>query len=159
MCKERTAYFTLTHLFMCWLVAGCAAALPAGDHQENSQNSGIVLSWSRQGGLAGFCDELEVTASGDVTARSCATASTGSTASSPTAPKRRKLSPAEMKRLDEFRQTLASMTFSTSSPADAATADAMKQTIRLAGKGRSQASETQKRELMDWAQTVYSTPK
>ena len=112
------------------------------------QNSGVVLSWSRQGGIAGFCDELQVTASGDVTASSCAVS-----------PKRRKLSPAEMKRLDQFRRMLASVTVSTSSPGDAAAADAMKQTITFTGKGRSQASEAQKRDLLDWAQSVYSTTK
>jgi hypothetical protein len=124
------------------IVLACTPPLPALGQDDHGK---IVLFWTRQGGLAGFCDELKVTGSGDVTATSCATGA---------AQKTRKLSPDEQSQLERLRQTFASVTFSST---DAAAADAMKQTVTFSGKGRIQPSETQQRELLDWAQRVYST--
>ena len=127
------------------IVLACTPALPAVGQDDHEQSGAIVLFWTRQGGLAGFCDELKVTGSGDVTATSCATGA---------AQKTRKLSPDEQSQLERLRQTFASVTFSST---DAATADAMKQTVTFSGKGPTQPSETQQRELLDWARRVYST--
>jgi hypothetical protein len=121
----------------------CAATPQAGAKNSNEPGSTIVLSWSREGGFAGFCDELKVTATGDALATSCR------------APDKRtrKLSADELRRLDQLRQDFGSVTVTSS---DQATADAMKQTLTLAGRGSRQPSEKERGELLDLAQSVYS---
>jgi len=125
------------------MVLACTAAPRAGAQDEGKSRSAIVLAWSRAGGLAGFCDELEVTAAGDAIAKSCQTAGT----------RTRKLSADELRHFEQLRQEFGSVSVTSS---DAATADAMKQTLTLHGNGTRQPSEQQRQELLDWALRVYS---
>jgi hypothetical protein len=105
-------------------------------------DTGIVLSWSRQGGFAGFCDELKVTGVGEATASSCKT----------TGARTRTLSREELQRLNQWREALAKVTITEK---DEATADVMTRTLTLTGRGNRQPSDRDKRELLDWAQDVY----
>ena len=125
------------------VAAACAAAPEAGGQNDTRSRTAIVLAWTRSGGLAGFCDQLELTATGDVTAKSCKTSGA----------RTRQLSSDERRRLDELRQELGSVAVTSS---DHATADAMSQTLTLKGTGSRQPSEAQRQELLDWAQRVYS---
>src|SRR5215217_4218797 len=111
------------------LLVACGFLPPALDRAEAEQDSKVVLSWSRQGGFAGFCEELKLTASGHATASSCTV----------TGVKSRELSTDDLKRLNRWRAVFGSVTITSN---DAATADAMTLKLTLVGKGRSQPSET-----------------
>jgi hypothetical protein len=124
------------------LLLACGFTPAASDRGEAEQDSALVLSWSRQGGFAGFCDELKVAASGDLTASSCKESGARSG----------KLSSDDLRRLNQWLATFGSVAVASK---DAATADAMTMKLTLAGKGRAQPSETQRQELLDWAQRIY----
>ena len=128
------------------LLASSLSTLAACDRAQPESDSPIVLAWSREGGLAGFCDELKVAASGEVTASSCKAAGV----------KTRKLSSDEMARLDPWLTAFGSVTATSQ---DVATTDAMTMKITLSGKGQNQPSVTQRQELLDWAQQVYQQTK
>ena len=119
-----------------------ASAVTACSRTEPIADSMVVLTWSREGGLAGFCDELTVTASGDATASSCTAAGT----------KRRKLSDAELARLSQWRARFGSIT---ATSRDAATTDAMAMKMTFSGLGRKEPSDAERQELFDWAQRVH----
>ncbi len=124
-------------LFAC----GSSPAAPEGD--DNPPDATVVLSWSREGGFAGFCDELKVTAAGDVAASSCKTAGV----------RTRKLSSEDAARLNDWRRAFGRVDITSK---DSASADAMTLKITLAGNGRDQPSDAQRLELLDWAQRIYS---
>jgi hypothetical protein len=119
-----------------------ASAWVACGRTEPIADSTVVLTWSREGGLAGFCDELTVTASGDAAANSCTAVGT----------KRRKLSDAELVRLGQWRAAFGPLT---ATSRDAATADAMTMKMTFSGLGQRQPSDAERQELFDWAQRVH----
>jgi hypothetical protein len=123
-----------------------ASAVGACGRAEPIADSTVVLTWSREGGLAGFCDALTVTASGEAAAGSCAAAGT----------KRQKLSDAELARLGQWRAAFGP---TTATSRDAATADSMSMKLTLSGQGLRQPSEAERQELLDWALRVYQQTK
>jgi hypothetical protein len=122
-------------LFAC----GSSPAAP----QDSQQDSAVVLSWNRDGGFAGFCDELKITASGDVTASTCRTPGS----------RTRKLSNGDLTRLNEWRKAFGTVSITSG---DAGSADAMTLKLTLAGTGRDEPSPAQRQELLDWAQRIYT---
>jgi hypothetical protein len=130
-----------SRLVVCGLLAS-APLVGACDHREPTPDPAVVLSWTRQGGVAGFCDELTVSASGELAASSCTAAGV----------RRRKLSGNELARLNGWRAAFADVSTTSRDPASA---DAMTVTLSLSGKGRNHPSETERQELLDWAQRVY----
>jgi hypothetical protein len=128
------------------LLVALVSTFTGCDRREPEPGSNIVLSWSRQGGLAGFCDQLSVTVAGDAAASSCTAREV----------KKRKLSSDELTKLNEWRAAFGSVTATSK---DEATADAMSMTLTLSGTGQGQPSERQRQELLDWAQRVYQETK
>ena len=133
-----------------WILSALLAALPSAlagcDRAQPESDSSLVLAWSREGGFAGFCDDLKVAASGEVTASSCKAAGV----------KTRKLSGDELARLNQWRTAFGSVTATSQ---DSATADAMTMKITLSGRGQNQPSESQRQEILEWAQQVYQQTK
>lgn len=121
------------------LACGSTPAAPG----DGVQDSTVVLSWKRDGGFAGFCDELKITASGDVTASTCRTPGV----------KARTLPTNELTRLNEWRRAFGPVSITSR---DDAPADAMTLTLTLSGTGDGQPSEAQRLELLDWAQRIYT---
>jgi hypothetical protein len=113
------------------------------DRGDGSQQSTVALAWSRDGGFAGFCDELKVTASGEATASSCRSQEV----------KTRKLSSDDLTRLNAWREAFASVSVTAG---DGGTADGMTIKLTLTGTGTGQPSDAQRQELLDWAQRVYT---
>jgi hypothetical protein len=128
--------------FSSGLLIVSASTVGACSRPEPIADSMVVLTWTRDGGLAGFCDELTVTASGDAAASSCTAPGT----------KRRKLSDAELARLNEWRAQFGPVT---ATSRDAATADAMTMNMTLSGNGPKQPSDAERLELFGWAQRVH----
>jgi hypothetical protein len=126
-----------------WGLLVACTATPTAPDRVMAQDSTIVLSWNRDGGFAGLCDELKVTASGEATASSCR--NTG-------AAKIRRLSNDDLSRLRTWRESYGAVAISSS---DRAVADGIALKLTLAGTGRAQPSDAQRQELLDWAQRVY----
>jgi hypothetical protein len=122
-------------LFAC----GSSPAAPEG----GEAGSTVVVSWNRDGGFAGFCDELKITAAGDVTASSCRTTGT----------RTRKLASADLTRLNEWRGNFGAVSITSG---DSGSADGMTVKLTLSGKGRDQPSASQRQELLEWVQRVYN---
>ena len=106
----------------------------------------IALTWHREGGLAGFCDDLVVYASGEVQA----SGGCGQNAS-PSADYL--FAHGE---LAQFNQWLADFGPVSVTQQDPATADAMKMTLTLNGLGAGQPTEADKQALILWAQDLFT---
>jgi hypothetical protein len=121
-------------LFMFFLTSALAS----------EQQSETVLTWRRAGGFAGFCDEMQLSVSGEIRIQSCR----------PKTERTGKLSKDDLSRLQEWRASFGSVVIDQS---DGAVADGMSLQLMLKGTGSGQPSETQRREMMDWAGRVFST--
>jgi hypothetical protein len=117
-----------------YLTASCSA------QQESASN--VALSWSRDGGFAGFCDEMKVSVSGEVRATSCR----------PVAGRSGRLSKENLARLDRWRKSFGSVVIEMKDPPGN---DAMTVALTLKGTGRGQPTEVERQEILDWAQRVY----
>jgi len=117
------------------LAITAAQAPPARDPSQ-------VLKWSREGGFAGFCDELTISTSGEARASSCRAGAGGT----------RALSPEDRKKLDGWRDAFANVAWSSS---DAGAADGMTIKLTLAGRGRVQPTTEQRQQILDWVQKLF----
>ena len=120
-----------------------APSAPAVGRERQSE---MVLTWGRYGGFAGFCDEMQVSVSGEVRIQSCR----------PKAEKVGKLSNDDLSRLAEWRKSFGSVAIDSK---DGAVADGMSVMLTLKGTGRGQPTDTQRREILEWAERVYNRTK
>ncbi len=111
-----------------------SAALPAT----------LALTWKREGGLAGFCDELAVYLSGEFVAYSCKGVN----------PVTQQLTAEELEQLQAWAKQFGSATISQSDPT--AVADGMSITVTFNGVGSEQLTSADEQALSDWAQAVYA---
>ncbi len=108
----------------------------------------VALSWHREGGIAGFCDDLVIYDAGEVRAAECT--SNGKTWSGSL----RDLASAE--ELTKYNAWLAKYATVTVNMDDGGTADAMKVTLNLNGSGHAQPTGAEKQEMVAWAQALYA---
>ena len=106
----------------------------------------VVFTWHREGGLAGFCDELRVSATGEAIASNCQRAVSYEVG-------RQTLLPDEMKQLQAW---LASYLPVNQTFKDAAVADGLTQTLAMAGQGSTNASPETQQAMLAWANAVYT---
>jgi hypothetical protein len=107
----------------------------------------LALSWTRQGGIAGFCDELQIYLPNQANAATCKPQEDASSANLSDL-----LSAGEM---DQFNQWLDDFGAVALTQEDAAVADAMTQTLLLQGFGQGQPDAAQQQAMFNWAQTVF----
>lgn len=116
------------------------ANLVARETQAGAGAAGYGLGWKREGGIAGFCDELSVDAGGHATLRSCK--------SETVAPTWKRLTAEELTRfygwLDKFGAAEAQAK-------DPATADALTVSMVFSGRGNEKAAETDTSAMMEFA--------
>jgi hypothetical protein len=114
--------------------------------QSPSVPAAVVFTWHREGGIAGVCDELRVLATGEVVASNCRRGVSDEVG-------RSTLTPAEDDQLDAWLAAYAPInaTFK-----DAAVADALTQTLALAGRGTTQPTADEEQAMLDLASTVYA---
>ena len=117
---------------------------PSPTGEQHSPANNVVLSWRREGGFAGFCDELKVSRTGEFTASLCL--------GTPARTKTGRLSKAEMVTLDRWREAFGVTVIKTK---DAAVADAMTLTLTMKGTGPGKATEAERQQLLDWAQRTF----
>ena len=114
----------------------------------NSDGSSVVeasgtLTWTRQGGIAGFCDELVAGADGTVQYKSCATE--GATA---------ELTEAELAELKDWTERFSAVVIEQADPKGVA--DGMTINLQMTGLGAEQPTEEERLAMLDWAQQVYT---
>jgi hypothetical protein len=109
----------------------------------------LALTWSRQGGIAGFCDGLWVYRSGEALRLQCGmddeVVAEGALAEL--------LSEGEVARYIEWLREYGQVSVSSSDPA---VADAMTVELSLDGLGSTQPDEAGQQALVDWAQDVFN---
>ncbi|MHB1296267.1 MAG: PA14 domain-containing protein [Anaerolineae bacterium] len=124
------------------------SVLPAGTTTPGSEQHTPTalpypLSWEREGGIAGFCDQLYIDELEQVRFARCnATLRTGS------------LTPDERTAYRGFRARYA--TFSHTATDNPGGADNLTQRISMIGQGDLQPSEVEQAEIARWAESVYT---
>jgi len=128
-----------------WVSALSVLFLLSGGTPLRSQErqSEMLLSWGRYGGFAGFCDEMKVSANGEVHLQSCRSK----------AEKLGKLSSEDLSRLGEWRKSFGSVAIERK---DGAVADAMTVMLTLKGTGGGQPNDAQRQQMLEWAERIYS---
>lgn len=119
-------------------------------NQAGQQIAGATLSltWHREGGLAGFCDDVQIYLSGEVFGSSCK----GGGAAYPVG----QLSVVEMKQLADWARAFGPVVVQSKDPA---IADALALQLTFNGSGPTTATEADKTALFNFAQTVYAKVK
>lgn len=119
------------------LVVATASGNPGGT------NNPLALSWRRDGGIAGFCDELLINRSGFATASSCKN----------TKPAAGFLQAGQLEQLYTWLDELKVVDVKFSDPAKA---DAMHTSLKLNGTGSGIASQTAQQSILLFAQDVFN---
>jgi hypothetical protein len=115
-----------------WSPTPVETAVPAGG-----------LTWTREGGLAGFCDRLSIDGAGAVTYGRCAETPEAGT-----------LTDAEWATLADALARYASFDYvAEDNPGGA---DNLRITLRLSGRGTQVADGAEQARLAGWAQTLYA---
>ena len=104
----------------------------------------LALTWHREGGLAGFCDDLSVFLPNEAYASSC-----GPNPASGNAV----LSREQISQLKQWMDDYGSVQTTMKDPAST---DAMSTTLTLQGNGSGQPSEAEQQTMLQWAQQVYT---
>lgn len=116
----------------------------------NQDGSGVVaavgLTWHREGGIAGFCDDLAIDVTGQATAFNCQ-------GGAPEQVAQQMLVDPQRQSFYTWRSLLAPLGFQ---QADDAVADAMRVELSLNGYGLLQAGEPLQLEIAAFAQDVYT---
>lgn len=110
----------------------------------NSSEQGLVFTWSRSGGIAGFCDRLMVFAEGQVLASSCKSGEANTAG---------RLTAEELATVNDWARRYGSFTFEQKDPA---TSDAMTIDLAFTGSGKDTAPADLQAEMLDFAAQVYT---
>jgi len=101
----------------------------------------VALTWHREGGIAGFCDDMQVYLSGEVFGSSCGGEY-----------RLGKLTADEIQELREWVTTFGNVAVESK---DQAVADAMSLGLILNGLGTAQPTDADKTAMFNWVQVVY----
>lgn len=105
----------------------------------------VVLTWSRNGGIAGFCDELRIHASGLVVVTSCKAALRSF-----------QLAPQEQKLLAGWLEKYAALEYEERD--EDAVADGMSVKLTLAGTGTLKMGEDEQKQLLEFVSEISQQP-
>ncbi|MFZ5884239.1 MAG: hypothetical protein ACOYYI_10710 [Chloroflexota bacterium] len=112
------------------------------------QPATLALTWSRDGGIAGFCDRLTVFLSGEVYGSSCKSTTEGKMSTIAAL-----LSRDEMSQFQAWLSEYGSLTLDASDPVGVS--DRMSLTLTLYGRGSATPLKNDETELFTWAQALY----
>jgi hypothetical protein len=107
---------------------------------------GLVLAWHREGGIAGFCDDLTVYVTGQAYAASCRR-------DPPATVAQRRLTADELARIYGWVDTLAGWEYR---EGDLAVADGMLVTVVFSGAGDAAATESDQQAVATFAQALFT---
>lgn len=106
---------------------------------------GLAFSWHREGGIAGFCDDLAVYVTGEALASSCK-------GSQPQDLGRVRLTADQLDQLYRWVDSLAAFEWAHT---DKAVADSMTLRLVFSGTGQEEASDEARQAILDFASQVY----
>lgn len=118
------------------------------DDGRQIQPATLALTWSRDGGIAGFCDRLTVFLSGEVYGSSCNSNREGRVAAISAL-----LSADELSQFQAWLDEYGTVTLDASDPVGVS--DRMSLTLTLYGRGSAKPVKNAEAELFTWAQTLY----
>jgi hypothetical protein len=150
--KIFTSTFILVLLAI--LLVSCSPAGPpsTSEPQPTGSDQDVVFIFRREGGIAGFCDDLIVYLSGEAEASSCA----GQESAAPVSVQ---LTPDQQADLKEWTESLQPFEFVQTDPA---TADALTIRIQFFGTGESAYTDADLQAIQEMAQDLLdramSTP-
>jgi hypothetical protein len=107
----------------------------------------LALTWHREGGIAGFCDDLSIFLPDTLYSSSCAGQTPQGQASEADL-----LSANQREQLEGWLAQYGEVYVSIKDPASA---DAMTTTLTLHGRGSGQPGEAEQQELVNWAQDLF----
>lgn len=107
--------------------------------------TGRVILWHREGGIAGFCEDLSLYITGMAVASSCK-------GNQQTGPEPIFLDTEDLEQFYEWVDSIKAFQFQQTDPA---TADAMTTTLEFEGQGEEEAFDDVKQDLLDFAARVY----
>lgn len=136
--------FALLLAVLTLALAACGPA--AGPEAEATSDPDLpVLTWHREGGLAGFCDDLSILGDGRVVVSTCR-GGDGTVLGEGT------LTPDQQAQLDAWVSRLQALHIEQTDPA---TADAMTVRLALAGQGSAEATEQDLQAIRDYVASLY----
>jgi hypothetical protein len=106
---------------------------------------GLALAWHREGGIAGFCDDLTVYVTGDVYAAPCNSGQPGEIG-------RSRLTAAQLAQVYAWIDSFKAFELNKKDPA---TADAMTVRLVFSGVGAKEATDADKQAIANFAQELY----
>ncbi len=112
------------------------------------QPADLLLTWKREGGIAGFCDVLMVYRSGDISGNQCKSQPnevTGSFAATLTAEER--------SQLETWQQELGAVNLDLSDPEGVS--DRMVVTLDFYGSGKGSLAQSDQQAMLEWVQSVF----
>jgi len=113
----------------------------------NVRPASLALTWQRNGGIAGFCDELLVYRSGEVVVRDCKNENV----------KESTLAAAVSEGgVAQFSEWLTQYGAASVQQSDGAVADSMTVLLSFTGVGAAEPDEAAQQALMEWAQNLYA---
>lgn len=127
-----------------WTAYALLAAQPGSPPGEGKPEPALV--WHREGGLAGFCEDVVLYASGDVSVYSCH-------GERPIEMGRKQLDAGQLALLSGWLDTLASFEYEES---DSAEADGMTVRLAFSGTGGQTAQAPDRQAMMDLGQALYN---
>lgn len=115
--------------------------------EKPQANAGDVLvSWHREGGIAGFCDDLTAYVSGELSASSCRSQLAQTLA-------RRQMSAQELAQLQGWIDAYAPFEYTHS---DGPVADSMAVNLQFSGAGATPADEAAQQEILRFVESLYT---
>jgi hypothetical protein len=134
-------------LLLAILGLALVACGPIAGTQRNGSTDpdDALLTWHREGGFAGFCDELNVLGDGRVVASTCRGGDDVVLGEAT-------LTPDQRAQLDEWVSRLRSIDIEETDPA---TADAMTVRLALAGRGSEEVTDQELRAILDYVASLY----
>jgi hypothetical protein len=112
------------------------------------QPATIALTWKREGGIAGFCDNLTVFLSGEIYGSQCKPQSKETTGTFA-----KLLSATEREQFDTWFKKLGQVSLDASNPIGVA--DRMVVTLEFHGNGKGNAGKSDEQALFLWAQNLF----
>lgn len=143
---KRILTVLLVSLLGFGVLAACMAAAPSVSAPAATAPAGIALTWHREGGIAGFCDDVTVDVAGNVVITSCRSEPAGEVA-------RFHLDAAQLNTLSTWVDTFQSFQLEQRDPAQA---DGMTVQVGFTGAGEQAATEPDQALMVDFAQNLYN---
>jgi len=143
---KRLLTVLLAGLLLLGVLAACMTAAPSNTPTAAPAPTGVAFSWHREGGIAGFCDDVTVDVMGVVVITSCRSEPTVEVA-------RFQLDAAQLDTLSTWVETLQPFQVEQS---DLAQADGMTVQLSFTGAGDQVAAEPDQALIVDFAQNLYN---